>query len=165
MGIGGILWTKAVVLLLSSNCRDSWWPLTIHDYHQSYPSPQTLHSCFFPSNFPVPHSGCCWQFHQRGTDSCPKSHGGWMTGLDRVNDKQLPTFPWVRSESWGGPQRDLFWGGGSDSDRVANGRLGKNGPGFRFQGDLASGSLTRSKPLALWAAVSASVECRSVRIR
>ena len=39
-----------------------------------------------------------------------------MTGLDRVNDKQLPTFPWVRSESWGGPQRDLSWGGGSDSE-------------------------------------------------
>ena len=46
-----------------------------------------------------------------------------MTGLDRVNDKQLPTFPWVRSESWGGPQRDHFLGGGSDSDRAANGRV------------------------------------------
>ena len=105
------------------SCHGSWWPLTIHDYHQNYPSPKTIHSCFFPSNFPIPHSSCCWQFHQRGTDSCSKSHGGWMTGLDRVNDKQLPTFPLVRSEFWGGPQRDHFWGGRSDSDRAANGRV------------------------------------------
>ena len=46
-----------------------------------------------------------------------------MTGLDRVNDKQLPVFPWVRSEHWGGPQRYHFLGGGCVSGRAANGRL------------------------------------------
>lgn len=73
-----------------------------------------------------------------------------MTGLDRVNDKQLPTFPLVRSEFWGGPQRDhFFWEEGVTQTELQMAGFGKNGPGFGFQGDLASGSLTRSKPLAL----------------
>lgn len=62
-----------------------------------------------------------------------------MTGLDRINDKQLPMFPWVRSEPRGGPQRYHVLVGGCVSGRAANGQ------GFWSNRDVASGSLMQSK--------------------
>ena len=166
MGIGGIL------------CGQRQWfsccPPAVVILGGPWPSMIIIKTILLPKLFVLAFSLLIFQFPTaaaagsfiREVQILARSHmvgegQGW-TGL-MTSNSQL-------SHGWGqspgeAPRETIFGEEGVTQTELWMPGFGKNGPGFGFQGDLASGSLTWSKPLALWASVSTSVECRSVRIR